>query len=110
MLRFIVLTLLLLNGVYLAWSQGLLLGLGLAPAQQSEPQRALQQIKPQALVALTAQELRLAEADAKPAAKPLECLQAGVFDGVQGVLLRRTLTSSWPAGSWVLSETLAPAR
>ncbi len=49
MLRFFVLALILMNGVYFAWSQGLLQAYGFAPAQQTEPERLLQQIRPQAL-------------------------------------------------------------
>ena len=43
MLRLAVVLLLLANGLYFAWSQGLLQDYGLAPAQQSEPQRLSQQ-------------------------------------------------------------------
>lgn len=68
MLRLIVLILLLINSVYFAWSQGLLLGLGFAPAQQTEPQRIGQQIKPEALRLLSAQELRQLEAAPQDAA------------------------------------------
>lgn len=57
MLRVIFLLLILVNGLYFAWSQGLLSGLGWAPVQQSEPQRLGQQIRPEALRVLTAQEL-----------------------------------------------------
>ncbi len=57
MLRLIFLLLILVNGLYFAWSQGLLSGLGWAPVQQSEPQRLGQQIRPEALRVLTAQEL-----------------------------------------------------
>ena len=49
MLRLTVLLLLLANAAYFAWSQGLLAPWGIAPAQQSEPQRLEQQIKPQAV-------------------------------------------------------------
>ena len=110
MLRFIVLALLLLNGIYFAWSQGLLQGLGFAPMQQTEPLRVAQQIKPEALSLLSAQEQRVAEAESKTAVKPAECLQAGVFDTAQGELLRRTLATSLPAGVWSLDEAVTPAR
>ena len=110
MLRFIVLLLLLFNGVYLAWSQGLLHSLGFAPAQQTEPQRLAQQIKPEALSLLNAKELRLAEAESKTEVKPPACLQAGVFDTTQTALLRRTLITNWPAGAWALNEAVLPAR
>ncbi len=111
MLRLIVLALVLLNGLYFAWSQGLLLGLGLAPMQQSEPQRLEQQIKPDALLLLTPQEQALPEAVPRVlAVKSTECLQAGLFDEIQGALLRRTLTASWPVDSWTLSAAVEPAR
>lgn len=110
MLRFFVLALLLVNGVYFAWSQGLLLGLGFAPAQQTEPQRLDQQIRPDALRLLTVQELRLSDALPRVALRPTECLQAGLFDEAQSALLRRTLASALPAGSWVLDAVVVPAR
>ncbi|WP_114970675.1 SPOR domain-containing protein [Rhodoferax ferrireducens] len=111
MLRLFVLALVLLNGLYFAWSQDLLLGLGLAPVQQSEPQRLDQQIRPDALHLLTQQEQGLPEAAPRVlVAGSNECLQAGLFDEVQGELLRRTLSASWPAGSWVLDAAAEPAR
>lgn len=110
MLRFFVLALVLLNGLYFAWSQGLLLGLGFAPVQQTEPQRLGQQIKPDALRLLTAQELSLAEAAVLVTARPAECLQAGLFDETQSALLRRALASALPAGAWSLDAAVEPAR
>jgi hypothetical protein len=111
MLRLFVLLLVLLNGLYFAWSQGLLGGLGLAPVQQSEPQRLAQQIRPDALHLLTPQEPGLPQAPPRiTSAKTTECLQAGLFDEVQGVLLRRTLVASLPANSWVLDAVETPAR
>ena len=110
MFRFLVLALVLLNSVYFAWSQGLLQTFGFAPVQQTEPQRMGQQIKPDALRVLTAQDLRLNETSARVAARPAECLQAGVFDEAQGAVLRRTLESTLPAGSWTLDAVVEPAR
>jgi len=72
MLRLLVLLLLLINGTYLAWSQGLLLGLGWAPVAQTEPQRLVQQIKPEALRLLSPQELTQAESPSPAASKPNE--------------------------------------
>ncbi|NMM14189.1 MAG: SPOR domain-containing protein [Rhodoferax sp.] len=109
MLRFIVLALVLLNGLYFAWSQGFLRAYGFAPAQQSEPQRLGQQIRPDAVRLLTAQELSQSEAP-RAAGKPTACLQAGLFDATQSAQLRRTLAVTLPAGSWTLEETLEPAR
>jgi hypothetical protein len=110
MLRFFVLALLLTNGIYFAWSQGLLLGFGFAPLQQSEPQRMARQIKPDAVRLLTLQELRQVEAAAGVASKPPECLQAGLFDAAKSELLQRALASSLPAGSWVMEDAVEPAR
>ncbi len=45
MLRLVAIALLLANGLYFAWSQGLLAGFGLAPAQQHEPERLQGQIE-----------------------------------------------------------------
>ena len=77
MLRLFVLVLVLLNSAYFAWSQGLLLGLGFAPAQQTEPQRLNQQISPQDLHLLTVQKPEPAEAATGVTAKPAENLQPG---------------------------------
>lgn len=110
MLRFFVLALLLLNGVYFAWSQGFLRSSGLAPAQQSEPQRLAQQIKPEAMQVLTVQERKLAQAPPAPP-KPTSCWQAGVFDEAQGRLLREALVAAdLPAGAWSLDPVVAPGR
>ncbi len=50
MLRLLILLLLLANGAYFAWTHGALAQLGLAPAQQSEPERLQQQIQPELLL------------------------------------------------------------
>ena len=49
MLRALVLGLLLANAAYFAWAQGWLMAFNLAPAQQAEPQRLTQQIRPEAM-------------------------------------------------------------
>jgi hypothetical protein len=110
MLRIFVLALVLINGVYFAWSQDLLRGLGFAPTQQTEPQRLGQQIRPEALRLLSAQELSLMEGVPRAAAKPTVCLQAGLFDEAQSALLRPTLESALPAHAWALDTVVAPAR
>lgn len=99
MLRLLTFALLLANGLYLAWSQGVLPGL--APQAQSEPQRLLRQLKPQSLQLLTSQEARQIEAAAAQA-KSTQCLQAGPFDEPQAVALRAALAAALPAGSWSL--------
>lgn len=110
MLRFIVLALVLLNGVYFAWSHGHLQGLGFAPTAQTEPQRMAQQVRPQNLRLLTPQELRQATAPPPQAGAPGECLQVGLFDETQSAALRAALAAQWPPGSWQLTETPQPAR
>lgn len=49
MLRLAVLALILANAGYYAWYEGWLRGVGLAPTEQSEPQRLQQQINPEQL-------------------------------------------------------------
>ena len=109
MLRLIVLVLLLANGGFFAWSQGLLLPWGLGPAQQSEPQRMTQQVRPELVRILPADELRRAETVAAQAPRPPECLQTAALDEAQLTQLRSTL-ESWPAGSWSLEPVVEPAR
>jgi hypothetical protein len=107
LLRLIVLLLLLANGAYFAWAQGYLADWGVAPAQQSEPQRLAQQIRPEALKVLPPDEARKVEA-VPTAPRLAECLQAGPFEDGQMAPLRASL-ASWPAGSWTLEPTVEPA-
>ena len=106
LLRFLVLTLALLNGVYFAWSHGLLLGFGFGPAPQTEPQRLARQIRPDGVQVLTVPE----PAQPEPAPRVGECLQAGLFDEAQSALLRSTLEPALPGGSWSLDAAVEPAR
>lgn len=110
MLRLAVLVMVLANGLYFAWSQGLLQTFGVAPTQQSEPQRLSQQIRPEALRLLNADEARRVESAAAPAARGPECLQAGLFDERQATAVRQTLEPLLPAGSWSLEAAVEPAR
>jgi len=113
MLRLLVLLLVLLNAAYFAWSQGMLRAYGWAPAEQREPQRLTQQIRPEAVHILSTEEVRQMEqaalAPPKPP-KPPECLQAGLFDEAQTETLRKALEGALPAGAWVLETTVEPAR
>ncbi|HEY0825681.1 MAG TPA: SPOR domain-containing protein [Ramlibacter sp.] len=109
MLRLIVLLLLLANAGFFAWSQGLLQPWGLGPAQQSEPQRLQQQVRPDAVRVLPADELRRVEQLAAQAPRPPECLQTAALDDAQVAPLRNLL-ESWPAGSWTLEPVTEPAR
>jgi hypothetical protein len=110
MLRFLVLLLVLLNAGYYAWSQGMLRAYGWAPAEQSEPQRLQQQIRPEAIRILPIEEARRAEQVALTPPKPPECLQAGLFDEAQTEAVRKALEAALPAGAWSLETTVEPAR
>lgn len=111
--------LVLANAGYYAWSQGLLAAYGFAPATQTEPQRMTQQVKPEALRVLNAQEATRAESAAPPAqalanasaaASTTECLQVGIFNEEQTMVLREKLVSTLPQKSWVIESALVPAR
>ena len=105
MLRLLVLLLLLANGAWFAWARGDLQAIGLAPAAQSEPHRLQQQIRPEAVRVLAADEARRLET----AARGPECLQAGPLDDGAAGPLRQAL-ASWPAGSWALEPVAEPGR
>lgn len=118
MLRLLVLALLLANGAYFAWSQGLLRGYGFAPAGQSEAQRMAQQLRPEGLRILKPDEARRIDAPAPavqaaapaPTASPPECLQAGLFNDAQATALRTGLQSALPSNAWRLDPVVEPAR
>jgi len=109
MLRLIVLLLLLANGGYFAWSHGYLLAWGLGPAQQSEPQRLDQQIRPDSVRVLKADEFKRVESAAAASPRPPECLQASPLDEARVASLR-PLLEGWPVGSWFFDDTVEPAR
>lgn len=109
MLRLLVLVLLLANGGFFAWSQGYLLPWGIGPAQQSEPQRLGQQIRPESVRVLKPDELRRIETVAAAAPRPPECLQAGPLDEPRLASLR-PLLDALPSNAWSLEEAVEPAR
>ncbi len=110
MLRLLLLSLILANGVYFAWTRGLLRAYGFAPVVQSEPQRLAQQIKPESVRVLSSGDLQKAEAQVQADLVPKECLQAGPFEPPQAAVLRGALENDLPAGAWQLESTLQPAR
>ena len=110
MLRLSVLLLILANGLYFAWSDGMLRAYGFAPTQQREPQRLAQQIKPETVQVLTSAEAKRAEAQAQAELVPKECLLAGPFDDAQATTLRRALESSLAPGSWQIDSVPVSAR
>jgi hypothetical protein len=110
-LRFLVLLLFFLNAVYYAWSHDLLQAYGFAPAQQGEPERLNQQIRPELLIILSAGQARQAEAPPLPVVQAAaSCLQAGLFDDIQAAVLRQSAQTLLPAGAWSLEEISEPAR
>ena len=109
MLRLVVLLLLLANAGYFAWSQGQLSAVGLAPVQQSEPQRLEQQIQPESIRLLPGDEARRIELSAAGAPKAPECLQAGLFTDAEAAGIKQ-VADSWPAGSWGLEPAVESAR
>ena|SRR5438105_4158846 len=106
MLRLLVLLLLVANAAYFAWSQNAFAPVGLAPAQQSEPQRIAQQVKPEAIRVIPGDEARRIEVAAK--AVP-ECLQAGLFTDSEAESLKSAL-GTWPGGSWAIEPATEPPR
>lgn len=110
MLRFFVLLLLLANGVYFAWSQGLLRAYGFAPAAQAEPQRLTQQVRPEALRLLSPAETQRLQAQLAADQAPKECLMAGPLDDAQADRVRDALGSALPAEAWSLEPVVVPAR
>ncbi len=107
-MRFILLLLVLVNGVFFAWSQGYLKDYGFAPAVVGEPQRVGQQIRPEAIRLLRPDEVR--RLDATAAARTAECLQAGPLDEGQAQTVRQALQTALPASAWELMMTEEPAR
>jgi hypothetical protein len=110
MLRLLVLLLLLANCLYFAWGHGFLSALGLAPAQQSEPQRMTQQIEPDAVRLLSPKELKRIEEQVRADQSPKECMQAGPFNENESSKLRQALGDALPAEAWSLEESPVAAR
>lgn len=114
LLRTTALALLLANGAYLAWSQGWLAPVGLAPASSSEPQRLQQQIRPEALrvqPASASASSPAAAAAPAPSTADTACWQAGPFDAAQAETLRKALGSAGvPADAWTLEGPSTASR
>ena len=122
MLRLVAIVLLLANGLYFAWTQGLLAGIGLAPVQQREPERLQGQVKPDTLRLLNGP--RESAQTAAPAGGPsvaepavpvqppaTACWEAPGFTPVQAELLRTALVGSGMAEDlWQLNEVRSAGR
>ena len=126
----LVVLLLAANLGWLAWSQGWLRPLGLAPRLQAEPERLQRQVQPEAIrlrpleraeaparepPARTASAAEPATPDAPPAPAsaaapaPTACLQIGTFDATQVEAVRRA-AASLPQGSWRIDPVQLPGR
>lgn len=120
MLRLVAIALLLANAAYFAWTQGYLAGLGLAPIQQSEPERLNAQIEPGTLRLLNgprAEAEELAQAtEAAPSGSPevapaTSCWQASGFTAPQADALRAALGSTGlNEALWQFSEAKSSGR
>jgi hypothetical protein len=109
MLRFFVLLLILANGAYFAWSQGLLASFGYAPTLKTEPGRMAAQIKPDAVRPLSSTEA--ARVTSATAPKPSQCLQSPLLDEKTAQNARTALANSaLPPDAWTLIEREEPAR
>ena len=111
MLRLAVIALLLANAGYYAWSQGWLRTWGLAPVEQSEPQRLAQQLHPETLRILPARDIPPpAPVASEPPAEPATvCLQTGMLDPRQADAVR-SAAAALPQDSWSLESTAVPGR
>lgn len=99
MVRQLVGLLVLLNALYWAWAQGWLLPIGFGPLPQNEPYRLTQQIRPEAITLLNADEIkRLSQSGAS---ENVLCLESGLMDEMKAAAVRAYLETSWPADSWV---------
>lgn len=110
MLRLLLLALVLINGIYFGWSQGMFRPYGFGPEQQGEPQRLAQQVRPEGLKILSAQEVKRVEAQVQADLAPKECLQSGPLDDGQVSAARRVLEPGWPASSWQMQTTQVAPR
>jgi len=103
MLRLLVLTLLLLNGMVFAWYQGWLLPYGWGPATQREPQRMAQQIRPEALKLVK-------EADVAAPPPVAVCLQTVALDAAEAEALRSVLQNALPGDAWTMDALTTPSQ
>jgi hypothetical protein len=110
MLRALVLLLVLLNALYFAWSHQMLRAYGFGPVEQREPQRVAQQVRPELIRILSADEVRGMEQPASAAARQAECLMAGPFDDARAKVVQGAAEAALPADSWSLSPVVTPAR
>jgi hypothetical protein len=107
-LRAMVLLLMMLNLGYLAWGQGWLRPYVAGPATQREPQRLANQLHPEAIRLVGAEELSRLLAESRAAKS--ECLQSDVLDAAQASKLRTLLLNTLPPQAWTMDEVAPAAR
>lgn len=110
MLRIVVLVLILANGVYFAWSEGLFRAYGYAPKELGEPQRVQQQLHPQSIRILHSTEFKKLEEQAQSEQAPRECLQSAPLDANQVDTVRAALEGLLDAQDWGIESVSLPAR
>lgn len=127
MLRVVAVLLVLANLAYFAWTQGSLAGIGLAPAQQTEPERLKGQIQPATLRLLNgprgetapaaeatvpvAAEAPVAAAEPPAEPSPGSCWQAAGFTPAQADKLGEALSGLGLAESqWKFTEVRSAGR
>lgn len=102
--------LLLANGLYAVWGSGWLLPWGWGPKQQTEPERMVQQIKPETVRLLPNKELAAQQNLATEEANATHCWMAGPFSGDELAALRGALSVALPAKLWKLDVRNEPVR
>lgn len=109
MLRAWVVLLLLANGAYLAWSQGLLENLGLGPVRQGEPQRLAGQIAAGSVQVIAPDEARRLENALAAQVARKECLAAGPFSVAEAEQLEQRLRVLLPPNAYAMASVAEPA-
>lgn len=119
MLRIVAVLLLLANGLYFAWTQGMLAGVGMVPAQQHEPERLKAQIEPGTLRLLngprsepeTPPDAPAADSAPPSARLATACWQASGFTPAQADGLRAALAAAGIGEDlWQFSESRSSGR
>jgi hypothetical protein len=118
MLRLFALLLLVANGLFFAWSSGLLSQWGLASSSKNESFRLKEQIEPERIVIKPKDALQTSSAantaqvipEVIAPVIPTACLSAGVFNDKQSAVLKQALSTKLPDLRWRFEETNIPAR
>ena len=104
----LVLVLLLANVLLLVWLQGWARPWGFAPVSSAEPWRVQQQIQPDQLTLLSAEDLALAEL--RQASLSLPCWQTGPLSEASHRALEQALQALSPAPYWQSQQVDEPER